>query len=81
MNREIPKINVRDARRDLKAVLDRVAAGEEIVLLRRGTPVARLVPAADRRRLPHLARFRGSIHVAGRPPSREVARARQEGQP
>jgi prevent-host-death family protein len=73
------EINVRDARRTLKALLDRVAAGEEIVLLRRGKPVARLAPpAADRRRLPALGRFRGTIYVAGRPLSREVAGLRRE---
>lgn len=72
------EINVRDARRSLKALLDRAAAGEEIVLLRRGRPVARLLPPAVDRRLPSLAGFRGSIHVGGRPLSGEVARARRE---
>ncbi len=73
------EVNVRDARRSFKALLDRVAAGEEIVLLRRGKPVARLVPpAAEPSRLPALGRFRGGIHVAGRPLRREVATGREE---
>jgi prevent-host-death family protein len=37
-------INVRDTRERLSSLLDAVAAGEEIVILRRGRPVARLSP-------------------------------------
>jgi prevent-host-death family protein len=74
------EINVRDARRSLKALLDRVTAGEEIVLLRRGRAVALLVPPdAERRRLPALSGFRGTIHVGGPPLSRAVARTHREG--
>ena len=74
------EINVRDARRNLKALLDRAVAGEEIVLLRRGRPVARLLPPeTERRRLPSLAAFRASVYLGGRPLSREVAQARGEG--
>jgi prevent-host-death family protein len=35
-----------DAKTHLAALLDRVAAGEEIVITKRGRPVARLVPPA-----------------------------------
>lgn len=68
------EINVKEARQNLRAVIDRVEAGEEVVLLRHGRPVARLTapePAAER--LPSMARLRGSIHLAGRPLSVEVA--------
>jgi prevent-host-death family protein len=72
-------INVRDARRRLKALLDRAAAGEEILVVRRGQPVARLMPPAEEpRRLPSLGRLRDEIHLAGEPLSREAARLRQE---
>ncbi|MDZ7662834.1 type II toxin-antitoxin system prevent-host-death family antitoxin [Thiohalophilus sp.] len=36
-------VNVRDARERFAQLLDEVAAGEEIIILRRGVPAARLV--------------------------------------
>jgi prevent-host-death family protein len=46
-------VNVYDAKTHLSRLLDRVAAGEEIVIARAGKPVARLVPMppANTRRL------------------------------
>jgi prevent-host-death family protein len=41
------EVSIKQARQSLRALLDDVAAGEEIVLLRRGRAVARLVPAAE----------------------------------
>ena len=38
--------NVADAKAHLSDILDRVSKGEEILLTRRGEPIARLVPAA-----------------------------------
>jgi prevent-host-death family protein len=40
----MPEVNVRDTRDRLARLLDAVEAGEEVVVTRRGTPVARLVP-------------------------------------
>lgn len=40
----------RDLRNDNAAIMDAVAAGEDFVVTRNGTPVARLVPIAHRRR-------------------------------
>lgn len=41
-------INVRDMRERISRVLDRVQAGEEVIVLRRGKPAARIVrPAAE----------------------------------
>ena len=40
------QIGVSEARKRLGALLDRVEAGEEIVITRHGRPVARLVSAA-----------------------------------
>jgi prevent-host-death family protein len=37
-------INVYDAKTRLSALLDRAAAGEEVIIARAGRPVARLVP-------------------------------------
>jgi prevent-host-death family protein len=67
------RINVKEARDNIKAVLDRVESGEEIVILRRGKEVARLVPAAETKdRLPSLDEFRKSIRIKGRAMSRVV---------
>lgn len=72
-------ITVREARRRLRELLDRVGAGEEVVILRRGREAARLVPAGrGRQPLPDLTAFRASIKVSGPPLSREVIRARKE---
>lgn len=40
------KINVKEARRNISRLLDVVEAGEEVVILRRGKPVARIHPVA-----------------------------------
>ncbi|MGO9270133.1 MAG: type II toxin-antitoxin system Phd/YefM family antitoxin [Terriglobia bacterium] len=39
-----------DAKTHLSALLERVAQGEEITITKHGTPVAILVPAANRRK-------------------------------
>ena len=53
---------MREARRRLAELMDQVEAGGEVVLLRHGRPVARLVPPRpEERRLPPLADFRASL--------------------
>jgi prevent-host-death family protein len=42
-------VNVYDAKTRLSELLDRVLAGEEVVIARHGRPVARLVPVEERR--------------------------------
>lgn len=42
------KVNVAEAKAQLSALIDRAAAGEEIILSRAGRPLARLVPLAER---------------------------------
>jgi prevent-host-death family protein len=72
-------VSVREARENFRSLLDRVSAGEEISLLRRGKEVARLSPPKGaRRKLPSLDAFRRSIRVKGRPLSEEVVRGRRE---
>lgn len=73
------KVSVAEARQRLKALLDEVAAGREVAVLRRGREVARLVPppVAGRRRLPALGPFRAGLSVRGEPLSRTVIRARR----
>lgn len=40
------QVNVHEAKTHFSALLDRAAAGEEILIAKAGTPVARLVPLA-----------------------------------
>jgi prevent-host-death family protein len=39
--------NVADAKTHLSEILERVSEGEEVLLTRRGKPIARIVPAAQ----------------------------------
>ncbi len=72
------RVSVRDARNHLRSIMNRVSAGEEVVILRRGKEVARISPPARRSiRLPDLSGFRASIRVKGEPMSVSVAKARK----
>jgi prevent-host-death family protein len=52
-------VNVHEAKTHLSRLLERVAAGEEVVIARAGRPVARLVPInAEEPRKPGLAKGR-----------------------
>ncbi|MEA1866828.1 MAG: type II toxin-antitoxin system prevent-host-death family antitoxin [Thermodesulfobacteriota bacterium] len=41
------RVNVREAGQQISRLLDAVAAGEEIVIMRRGKPTARLLPTSE----------------------------------
>ena len=73
------RISVKEARSKLSLLLNRVQVGDEIVILRRGKVVARLVPPKPQNKvLPSLKDFRTSIRVRGKPLSSVVIRAREE---
>ncbi|MDR2984055.1 MAG: type II toxin-antitoxin system prevent-host-death family antitoxin [Nocardiopsaceae bacterium] len=58
-------VNVYEAKTHLSQLLDRAAAGEEIVIARAGRPVARLVALREpssRRRTPGA--WRGKVRIA-----------------
>lgn len=55
-------VNVQEAKTNLSKLLARVEAGEEIVLARAGTPIARLVPVAAAARRP--GRGKGRIRMS-----------------
>ena len=58
------QVNLYEAKTHLSSLVDRAAAGEEIVIAKGGRPLARLVPMDARtapRRLGHLA---GKVRVA-----------------
>jgi prevent-host-death family protein len=52
------KVNLYEAKTQLSQLVDRAAAGEEIIIAKNGEPLARLVPLAKKlkkRQLGHLA--------------------------
>ncbi len=51
--------NVHEAKTQLSALLERVEAGEEILIARAGCPIARLVPLAPQRQARVLGRYAG----------------------
>lgn len=55
------KFNVHQAKTHLSRLLDRVVAGEEILIARNGQPVARLVPVLSQPRKP--GRLKGRIRI------------------
>lgn len=72
-------VSVRALRENLRAVLERVEAGEEIVVVRRGREVALIVPPQrERPGFPDLTVFRGQVELRGEPPGDTLARMRSE---
>lgn len=73
------EINVKEARTKISSLLDRTQKGEEVVIVRRGKRVARLVPIDNiNRRLPDLRTFRNSLSVKGGALSMAVIQGRSE---
>lgn len=74
-------INVHEAKSNLSRLLDRAAAGEEIVIGRAGKPVARLV-ALESRPLREIGRLRGQIWIGEDfdAPDDELRRLFEEGE-
>jgi prevent-host-death family protein len=74
----VTEISVKKARGEFSSLLKRVEKGEEVIILRRGKQVARLVPPSGAEgRLPSLKDFRASIRVRGEPLSRTVLAMRE----
>jgi prevent-host-death family protein len=70
---------IKETREQLSDLIDRVEAGEEIVITRQGRPVARLVPAPGQRKsLPPLAEFRKRMGSLGTPSNRLLREERDE---
>lgn len=58
------EVNVHEAKTQLSRLLQRVAAGEEIIIANRGVPVARLVPAKGSRASRQLGVESGRLKIA-----------------
>lgn len=57
------KVNIHDAKTRLSSLIERVEAGEEIVIARAGRPVARLAPLASRRGPRKLGALDGRFRI------------------
>jgi prevent-host-death family protein len=57
------KVNIHDAKTRLSSLIERVEAGEEIVIARAGRPVARLAPLLPRRRRRKLGALDGRFRI------------------
>lgn len=56
-------VNIHAAKTHLSRLLERVEAGEEIVIGRAGKPIARIVPYVPRRRRRTFGAMRGQIRI------------------
>ncbi|MBF0466239.1 MAG: type II toxin-antitoxin system Phd/YefM family antitoxin [Nitrospirae bacterium] len=58
------KVNIHEAAAHLSKLINRVSSGEEIIIARAGTPIARLVPIPNRRtnRIPDTAKGKITVH-------------------
>jgi prevent-host-death family protein len=57
-------VNIHEAKTHLSRLVDRAAAGEEIVIARAGKPVARLVAYVPRSPDRELGAWRGKVWIA-----------------
>lgn len=57
-------VNIHEAKTHLSRLLRRVGRGEEIIIAKAGTPVARLVPFASPPASRTLGGFEGQVRVA-----------------
>jgi prevent-host-death family protein len=57
-------LNLHQARTQLSKLVERAAAGEEIVIAKAGKPMARLVASEARRRPRNFGAFKGQIWMA-----------------
>ena len=73
-------INLKEARKRLGQLVEAAERGESVVITRRGRRVARIVPAAQKKRrgLPDLTELRASLKVKGRSLTEELLAMRKE---
>ena len=71
------EISVKDARKNLSMLLDKVEHGDEIVITRRGKRVARLITPVQNAKLPELISFRRQLKVSGESMSKTVIENRK----
>jgi prevent-host-death family protein len=57
-------VNIHEAKTQLSRLLERVEAGEEVIIARAGKPVARLQPYAPARQARQPGRWKGRVAMA-----------------
>ena len=73
------EIGAKETRGKLSSILKQVEEGKEVIILRRGKKVARLIPfQKSERHLPSLKGFRSAINIKGRAVSTTVIIGREE---
>jgi prevent-host-death family protein len=70
-----PQFNIHDAKTNLSRIIDRVERGEEIIISRAGTPVAKVIPLHPRTRRAARGSLAGQLVVADDWDSAEVNEA------
>jgi prevent-host-death family protein len=61
---DVDTINLYEAKTNLSSLVERAAAGEEIVIAKAGRPLARLVPLAKRTKPRELGLLGGQVWIA-----------------
>jgi prevent-host-death family protein len=73
-------INLAEAKAHLSELVSKAENGEETIIMRRGEPVARLVPvAAPKKTLRSLAAFRAALPKARKSSAELIRKLRDEG--
>jgi len=71
-------VSIRVVRQRLRQLLEQVQAGDEIIVLRRGVEVGRLVrPERTKAPLPDLSGLRASVKLRGRALSEDLMEGRR----
>jgi prevent-host-death family protein len=68
----LPSFNIHDAKTNLSRIIDRVEHGEEIIISRAGTPVAKVIPFARRVARSRRGSLAGKLELADDWDSRKV---------
>lgn len=72
MSEPAASFNIHEAKTQLSRILERVERGEEVVISRAGTPVAKVVPLAGTVRRRGRGILRGRLHLSDDWDSTEV---------
>ena len=72
------KTNIREVKAKLSAYISHVEQGEEVMIVRRGKPVATLKPVEQAASLPSMKSFREKISLRGLTASQTIIKMREE---
>lgn len=68
-------VNVKETRRNISRLLDEVLAGDEVIIVRRGKPVARLLPVGELKKEDKQRRFPDHQELRDKLPPQTVSSA------